>query len=714
MTIDQGQALVAPRNVALIGVSNDPKKLTARPLQFCKQHNFLGKIYLVNPNRKQVQGRTAFPSVSAIPEKIDHAYIMLGTELVEAALNDCIAAGVAVVTILADGFADAGEMGRERQARLVAKADAADMMMIGPNSMGVANTENGFICTTNAAFRADSLRRGRLAVLSHSGSLIGTLLSRGEARNIGFSKLVSLGNEAQSCVGSVGMAMVENPDIDGFVLFLETLRNFEKFAAFATAAKCLGKPIVAYMLGKSREGQALAVSHTGAMTGEAAAASAFLAHHNVSQVSQFDALFEAPALLKKCSQFHGRPRQATVITTTGGGGAMVVDQLSLRGVDVVGLSTNSQKFFLDRGIPYGNGKLVDVTLAGAQYDVMRSAISQLISDPESGLIVVAIGSSAQFNPELAVKPIIDAVQEMPTGAPIVAFPLPIATDSIIKLEAAHIPCFSTVESCADCISLFLSQTTVDQVQSHSDSFDTTEIDWAIKNVITKTKARIGGILNEVDSRPLFSAVGVAGPSQVFIPTQDGLSNIASQRATEAGLCYPLVAKLVSSDLPHKSDHGAIMLNIENSAALSLAISKMLNTTQTSAQDALIEGVLLQEMVYGLGEAIVGLHRDNLVGPMITVGAGGVFTEIYKDISIRPAPVTLATAHKMISEVKGFASLRGYRGGPVTDLETLAQAITAVSQLGKYEQIAEAEINPLLICEGKVVMVDSLIRIVAQP
>ena len=186
MKTDQGQALVAPRTVALIGVSNDPKKLTARPLQFCKQHKFSGKIYLVNPHRKQVQGRTACPSVSAIPEQIDHAYIMLSTGLVEAALDDCIAAGVAVVTVLADGFADAGEVGRERQARLVAKADAAGMMMIGPNSMGVANTENRVICTTNAAFRADSLRRGRLAVLSHSGSLIGTLLTRGEARNIGF------------------------------------------------------------------------------------------------------------------------------------------------------------------------------------------------------------------------------------------------------------------------------------------------------------------------------------------------------------------------------------------------------------------------------------------------------------------------------------------------------------------------------------------------
>ena len=168
---------------------------------------------------------------------------------------------------------------------------------------------------------------------------------------------------------------------------------------------------------------------------------------------------------------------------------MVVDQLCLRGVDVVGLSTNSQKFFHDRGIPYGNGKLVDVTLAGAKYDVMRSAISQLISDPESGLIVVAIGSSAQFNPELAVKPIIDAVQEIPTGAPVVAF-LYQLREIQSSLEAAHIPCFSTVESCADCISLFLSQTNVDQVQNDSDSFDTTEIDWAIKNIIVKTGSEL--------------------------------------------------------------------------------------------------------------------------------------------------------------------------------------------------------------------------------
>ena len=368
---DFAQPLIAPQSVALIGVSGDAKKLSARPLQFCQQHGFAGNIYIVNPRHDEVLGQKAYRSVTAIPDKVDHAYILIGTDLVEAALDDCIVAGVRVVSILADGFAEAGDAGMARQARLVAKAKTANMVLIGPNSMGVVNTNNGFVCTTNAAFKTDELPRGRLAVLSHSGSLIGTLISRGQERNIGFAALISLGNEAQSCVGSIGLELVEDDHIDGFVLFLETMRNPEIFATFAAAANRLGKPVVTYMLGKSSDGQALSVSHTGAMTGEAKAVRAFLAHHDIAEVSQFDALFEAPALLLKKPQLKSRPRRATVVTTTGGGGAMLVDQLSIRGVDLAGLSPASTIFFKDQQIPCGSGKLVDVTLAGAQYDIMK-------------------------------------------------------------------------------------------------------------------------------------------------------------------------------------------------------------------------------------------------------------------------------------------------------------------------------------------------------
>ena len=710
MKTNLGQALVAPKSIALIGVSGDPKKLSARPLQFCQQHGFNGKIYIVNPRRDEVLGEKAYASVSAIPDKVDHAYILLGTDLVEAALDDCIAAGVKVVSVLADGFAETGSQGQARQARLVAKADAADIMLIGPNSMGVVNTNNGFVCTTNAAFKLDQLPQGRLAVLSHSGSLIGTLVSRGQARNIGFAALVSLGNEAQSCVGTLGLTLVEDDSIDGFVLFLETMRNPHIFAEFAAAAKRLGKPVVAYMLGKSTEGQALSVSHTGAMTGEAEAVRAFLAHHAIAEVSQFDALFEAPALLLKKPQLGARPRRATVVTTTGGGGAMLVDQLSIRGVDLAGLSPASQAFFHDQNIPCGSGKLVDVTLAGAQYDIMKKAITRLINDPETGIVVVAIGSSAQFNPELAVKPIIDAVAENPAAAPVIAFPLPIAVQSMAMLEAADIPCFGSVESCADSIALLLADdhSPPDEISRASD--DLAKVTQLLQAIMAAALGDHGGVLNEIDGNRLFAALGIDGPRQLFLPA--GTADILqpADAAAAAGLGYPLVAKLVSQDLPHKSDYGAVVLSIQSDAALVMAIDQMQTAVMRHAPSARIDGVLLQEMAVGLGEALVGLRHDNLVGPVITVGAGGIFAEIYQDVSIRPAPVSLATARKMIAEVKGFAALRGYRGKAKGDLEGLAHLVANLSQLAKIDRIAEAEINPVLVQGDAVLMLDALIRI----
>ena len=712
---DFAQPLIAPQSVALIGVSGDAKKLSARPLQFCQQHGFAGNIYIVNLRHDEVLGQKAYRSVTAIPDKVDHAYILIGTDLVEAALDDCIAAGVRVVSILADGFAEAGDAGMARQARLVAKAKTANMVLIGPNSMGVVNTNNGFVCTTNAAFKTDELPRGRLAVLSHSGSLIGTLISRGQERNIGFAALISLGNEAQSCVGSIGLELVEDDHIDGFVLFLETMRNPEIFATFAAAANRLGKPVVTYMLGKSSDGQALSVSHTGAMTGEAKAVRAFLAHHNIAEVSQFDALFEAPALLLKKPQLKSRPRRATVVTTTGGGGAMLVDQLSIRGVDLAGLSPASKIFFKDHQIPCGSGKLVDVTLAGAQYDIMKKTITQLINDPETGIVVVAIGSSAQFNPELAVKPIIDAVEENPAAAPVIAFPLPIAKQSMAMLEANGIPCFGSVESCADSVALLLAAQSSTLDDHLDDAID-------LKNVQQQLDALIkaaaiggdGGVLNEVDGNQIFTSLGLKGPRQLFLPLPEIKPQPASASVAKAGLAYPLVAKLVSPDLPHKSDYGAVVLSIETGDALDAAVAQMRQDVISHLPAANIEGLLLQEMAFGLGEALVGLRHDNLVGPIITVGAGGIFAEIYKDVSIRPAPVNLATARKMIDEVKGFAALRGYRGTAKGDLEALADLVANLSQLANLRRIAEAEINPVLVQADGVLMLDALIRIQLQP
>lgn len=691
---DYLKALTSPSTVALIGASGTATKLTARPLAFMQQHGFSGRIYPVNQAHDTIQGLKAYKSVADIPEQVEHAYILVGTDHVIPALEDCGKAGVKVVSVLADGFAEAGPEGQALQARLVDIARAAGILLIGPNSTGVVDTRHGFSCTTNAAFKADRLPTGRLAVISQSGSLIGTLLSRGNARGVHFSTLISVGNEAVAGVGEVGSVLLDDDGIDGFVLFLETIRNPRSLADFALRAHAQGMPVVAYMLGKSDEGQALAVSHTGALTGGREATDAFLNSIGISLVSQFEALFEAPAALQKTARLAGRPKHVTVLSTTGGGGAMVIDQLSLRGVEIAACSPASREKLTAQDIPLGHGKLIDVTLAGTEYETMKAVVIQLINDPATGTLVVAIGSSAQFNPELAVTPIVEAVAESGDGAaPVFAFPIPHAEESIRLLEAGGVPAFRTVESCADTIALLVNRK--GPVATHA-------ADLPHKATALLDRAA-SGVLNEVDAAAIFAEIGITGPAQmVFAPDM----------AIDAGdLRFPLVAKLISQDLPHKTEVDALRIGLRTADALAQAVTDMKASVAEKKPDARIEGILVQEMRQGLGEALIGITRDPQVGPLVTIAAGGVMTEIYKDVAVRPAPVSIETARDMIAEVKAFALLRGFRGKPKGDIEALARTVTAVSWLAVRPDIEEAEINPVLVgTEGDgVVLLDALIR-----
>lgn len=688
-------ALIAPKSVALIGASSSEGKLTARPMTFMQRHGFAGKIYPVNPVRDEVMGLKAYPCVAAIPDKVEHAYILVGTDAVVAALEDCAAAGVLVVSILADGFAEAGPEGEAVQARLTVIAQAAGILLIGPNSTGVVATAASFSCTTNAAFRAETLQKGRFAVLSQSGSLIGTILSRGQARGAGFSTLISVGNEAGAGIGELGQILLNDPGTDGFLLFMETIRNPAALAEFARGAARLGKPVTAYMIGRSDEGQALSVSHTGALTGSTEAVSAFLRHIGIREVDQFETLIDAPRALSKMRLSADRPRSVTVLSTTGGGGAMVVDQISARGVAIAGCSPAARAHLEAQDIPLGHGKLVDVTLAGTKYEIMKEVVSTLLADPETGLLVVAIGSSAQFQPELAVKPIIDALAEAGADcAPVMAFPLPHAPESLAMLEAGGVPSFLNVETCAETVSLFLSHSVVDAATAQT----------LPPGVIERIAAAPTGVMDEVDAGEVFRALGVNGPAQVVLSPDQPVP-------AKLPFTYPVVAKLVSRDLAHKTEAGAIRVGIKDAHELDCAINEMRASAERHAPGFKLKGILVQELRQGLGEALVGVTRDPLVGPVITVGMGGVLTEIYRDVVVRPAPVSVKAAAEMLEDVKGFALLRGFREKPHGDMAALATAVASISRIALCDGVEEAEVNPILIgaVGDGVILLDALIR-----
>lgn len=552
------RALIAPQSVALVGASATEGKLTARPLDFLRRHGYGGRIHPVNPGRASVMGLPAFPKVAAIPEPVDFAYILLDGEPAIAALEDCAAAGVKVACVLADGFAEAGPEGAARQERLTAIAREAGLLLLGPNSTGLVATASGFACTTNAAFRTERLLPGRLSVLSQSGSMIGAILSRGQARGIGFANLVSVGNEAAAGIGELGQLLLDDPGTDGFALFMETIRNPAALRSFAAEAGRQGKPVTAYMIGRSDEGQALAVSHTGALTGSARAVSAFLRDIGIREVEQFETLIDAPRAFRRLGPARRRPGAVTVVSTTGGGGAMLVDQISARGVPIAACGDAARQHLSGMGIPLGHGKLVDVTLAGTRYEPMKAVISTLIADPGTGLVLVAIGSSAQFNPELAVRPIVDAVAEAgPDAAPVMACPLPHAPESLAILEAGGIPAFASIETCAETVALYMSPLPSGRTAP-------ADLPPAAAALLAAAPA---GVLDEIASGAVFAALGIEAPAQVVLPPGAPLP-------AALPLAFPVVAKLVSQDLPHKTEAGAVQVGIPDPAALSRALDEM--------------------------------------------------------------------------------------------------------------------------------------------
>ncbi|MEM1299949.1 MAG: acetate--CoA ligase family protein [Pseudomonadota bacterium] len=686
--------MLRPARVALIGASGTAGRITARPQAYLAARGFDGEVIPVNPGRAEVLGLRAYPSIADVPGQVDHAYILLDADPALQALEECGRAAVRCVTMLADGFAESGADGAARQARLLDIVARHGISLIGPNSMGAVS--GTFACTTNPVFANADLPRGRFAVLSQSGSIIGAIASRGAAVGLGFGAYVSTGNEAVLGVGEIGCALADDPEFDGFVLFLETLRRPDQIARFAARAMELGKPIIAYLVGRSDAGAGLAASHTGAMVGGARAIEVFLSAHGIHLVENFEALAETANAFALRPRLEGRPRRVTVVTTTGGGGGMVFDRIGMAGLELTGLSPAARARLAAQGIPAKDGALVDVTLAGAQYDTMRAVMEALAEDPETGLIVAAIGSSAQFNPEQAVNPIVDVVRAGGDAlAPIVAAPIPHAPESLHLFNSSGVPAFRTIEAAAEGVAALLSSPRQPDVTA-----------MPLPDVISQLldDASVGP-MTETEASAVFAELGIATPPSVIVAPERDVPPISFDG--------PYVLKVVSRDILHKTDIGGVALHLADAKAVAEALSSMRARVTTAAPLARLDGFLIQQMASGgVGEAIIGLTRDPVAGPMISVGTGGVMTEIYKDIALRPAPVSVEAAAEMLEEVRGFALFRGWRGGPEGDLTALAEAVAAISQLASNPRVMEAEINPVLVMPKSqgVLALDALITL----
>lgn len=689
------KALFAPESIALVGASGDATKHTSLPQHYLRTHGYTGKIFPVNPTRQELFGEICYASIDAIPQRVDHAFIMLPARLMPEAIGQCAANGVRCATIFSAGFAETGDAGKALQNDIVERARRAGMRILGPNCLGIINMNQGVAISANEALETPKLLAGNISLLSQSGSLLGSLLSRGQSRGLRFAKMVSVGNEADLGVGELGELLIDDPDTHAILLFLETIRDPQRFSAMARRAFKVNKPIIAFLLGRSTIGNQLAASHTGAIAGNSAAIEAFLRENGVIRVDMLETLIEmAPFVIGRKPSANSR---INVMTTTGGGGGLVIDNLGMRGTLVNAPTPAVIAELAGRDIHVSDSPLVDLTMAGTNPKVFGAVMDALMASPDGDVLITVVGSSSQYRPDRAVVPIIERAKA--SAKPVAAFLTPNAEESSRLLTDASIAVFRTPEACADAVRAYFAW------QAPS-----SEMLVPLPNNKELTRIAQGsGSADATDSGVLLDSLNIPRARSANVPLDAKDPDI---NRLLSGLQFPVAIKIVSPDIAHKTDAGGVLLDVANIDAVHAGLQKMRETVQQRRPDATLEGFEVQEMRRGLAEVLIGYRVDPLIGPTIAVGVGGVLAEIYRDVAVALAPVSVNGARGMIEHVRGLAPIRGYRNLPKGDLNALAEAISAWSRLAQIagSKITDAELNPLIV--GKdgdgVVAVDALI------
>lgn len=689
MTIDSAlrKAFLQPRSVALVGASPDPKKNNSRPQRFLKRFGYSGRIFPINPSRTEVLGEQAYPDLKSAPGPIDHAFIMVPASAVPGVIDQCCELRIPVATIFSAGFAELGEEGFRRQRDMVSRARAAGLRLLGPNCMGLVNVHDRIPLSVNAVIEREDPVPGPLSLISQSGSMIGSIMSRAQVRGLGFSKLISVGNESDLGVGELTNMLVDDEDTGGILLFLETFRDADKLAEAARRAYAVGKPVIAFKLGRSGVGRRVATSHTGAMTGPDEGANAFFREHGIIRVYTYEGLFETAQLVMG----HKPPRgnRVSVVTGTGGAAAMVVDGLGVLGADVVGPSPEVIRKLADQDIEISNAPLTDIPMGRSEGGRYSAILSALLASDDTDAVISVIGSSSG-NPQVIAERILASGPRR--AKPLGVFLAPLADRALAQLQEHGVASFRTPESCADAVNAYL---TWKAPGERPDAGSETRAASAVA-------ARFSGArLSECEAGELFTALDVRVAEHRVIRNESDTVDLPG----------PFAVKLLSPDILHKTDAGMVMLNVARDAVAAEA-KRMLQDAKTRFPDARVEGVLVQQMERGLAEVIVGYRHDPEVGPMILLGMGGTAAELHKRISVRIAPVTLETARDMIADIPELELLRGFRNLPLGDTEALAAAVRSVSLLAQLgsRTVVDAEINPLLVKEmgNGVIAVDGLV------
>lgn len=691
-----------PESVAIVGASPDPVKIRGRLLDMLIRRRFPGRLLPVNPNYTEIQGLPAFPSIGDVPGPVDLALIAIPAAQVPDALSACAAAGVKSAVVYSSGFAEAGEEARALQDRVAAVARETGLAVVGPNAVGVYNVLGRMAASFSPGVLAEEAEgagvgpRSRIAVVSQSGGIGFSIFNRGVRRGLAFSHVMTSGNEA--ALGTLDFVdyLIDDEATGAFVLFLEGLRNADRFLAVAGRAAAAGKPLIVAKVGRSGAARRAAASHTASMVGADTAYDAVFRHAGVIRAEDQDELLDHAAAFT--SQPLARGRRVGIVTITGGGGAWMADALTAHGLEIPELDTARQSLVRTFIPAYGAAaNPIDITAQAMETGGHTKAIEILYDSPDIDAIVV-VATLADRTTLTAEHDALAAIAAR-GDKPILFYSYTIPTpENLGLLAAAGIPVYTTFHGCARAVAGLADYHAFLSVRAAMPAAD--------DKPPPPSLAAHRPVLTEHETTPILAALG--------IPTAEGRLVPDEATAVEAAeaLGYPVVLKAQSPAILHKTEIGAVAVGIADADMLRAAYRRIAAAAAEAVCAEAFDGILVQRMMPTGREMIAGVVADPDFGPLVMVGLGGVHVEAMRDVAFAPVPVTRIQATALIDRLRGRPLLNALRGAPAADVGALADLLVSLSRLAdaNRDRIAEIDLNPVaLYDEGKgLAVLDALI------
>ena len=670
--------LIAPRSVAIIGASSDPTRIGGRPISYMLRRGFQGRIMPVNPNRAEIQGLPAFAGIAEMPEVPDVAIVAVPMPGALKAIEDLGARGVKAAIVFTAGFAESGGEGVAMQAAMRAAAGAHGMRLLGPNSLGLFNDRVGFYGIFSASLEGGFPPPGRTGIASQSGAYGTHLFTLARQRGLGTPICVTTGNESDVTVGEVIGWMVEDPEIDVIAAYVEGVREADSFVAALGAARAARKPVVIMKVGRSALGQASAQSHTASIAGDDAVTDAVLAEFGAVRARTTVELLDIAQLATR--RIYPVGNTLGLITVSGGAGVLVSDAAEALGLPMPPMPQETQArlhALLPIAAPHNP---VDCT-AQALNDMNLVRIFTEAMVKEGGY-----GSIMAFFSQVGGAPSMAAGLRRELGAVRAEHPDKLYVLSVIAprelVDGYEAEGFTVFEDPTAAV------VAIQAMGRFGDAFARAGMG-ALPEVAAV--ALPAASPNEAEAKRLLGAAGIASA-----PERACADAEAAVAAAEA-IGYPVVLKILSPDILHKSEIGGVLLDVGDAAAVRDGFATLLQRAAQAAPDARIEGVLVAKQLRGGVECILGIHRDPVFGPVAMFGLGGIFVEVMRDVVFRRCPFDVATAEGMIRSIKAAPLLLGARGRPAADVGALAEMLSRLSVFAAQAGpgLASVDLNPVL-------------------